>query len=110
MKRHTLSSRRPLLAGTILTAAALAACATGVAAQASAQTRSVDCRGTEQSCKAVVSLAGGASNERLRVALTGTNLKLISVTVRPHWVQGAYSLSRGRYTLGGSRYTTRLNA
>jgi hypothetical protein len=110
MKRHILSSRRPLLAGTILTAAALAAGATVFAAQASAQTRSVDCRGTEQSCKAVVSLAGGASNERLRVALTGTNLKLISVTVRPHWVQGGYSLSRGRYTLGGSRYTTRLNA
>jgi hypothetical protein len=102
--------RPSALAGTILTAVGLAACATVFAAQASGQTRSVECRGTEQSCKAVVSLAGGASNERLRVALPGTNLRLISVTVRPHWVQGAYSLSRGRYSLGGSRYTASLNA
>ena len=110
MKRRARSSRRPLLAGTILTATALAACATVFAAQAGAQTRSVECLGTDQSCKAVVSLAGGASNERLRVSLTGTNLKLISVTVRPHWVQGAYSLRRGRYSLGGSRYSATLNA
>jgi hypothetical protein len=108
MYRQVTSSRRPLLAGTILTTAALAVCATGFAAQASAT--SVDCQGTEQSCKAVVSLAGGASNERLRVALPGTNLKLISVTVKPHWVQGAYTLSPGKYSLGGSRYATRLNA
>jgi hypothetical protein len=110
MKRHARSSRRPLLAGAILTAAGLAAYATVIAAQAGAQTSSVECLGTGQSCKAVVSLAGGASNERLRVSLPGTNLKLISVTVRPHWVQGAYSLRRGRYSLGGSQYSATLNA
>jgi hypothetical protein len=102
--------RLTALAGTILTAVGLAAFATVFGAQASAQTRSVGCRGTEQSCKAVVSLAGGASNERLRVVLPGTDLRLISVAVRPHWVQGAYSLSRGSYALGGSRYIARLNA
>jgi hypothetical protein len=83
---------------------------TTFAAQASAQTRTVSCRGDDESCRAVVNLAGGAGNERLRVTLPGTSLKLISVTVRPHWVQGAYSLTRGRYSLGGSRYTARLNA
>jgi hypothetical protein len=83
---------------------------TTFAAQASAQTRSVSCRGDDESCTAVVNLAGGAGNERLRVTLPGTSLKLISATVRPHWVQGAYSLTRGRYSLGGSRYTARLNA
>jgi hypothetical protein len=98
------------LRGTIVTAAALVASATVFAGQASAQTTSINCRGTEQSCKAVVSLFGGASNERLRVALPGTTLKLISVTARPHWIQGAYSLSRGQYSVGGSRYTATLNA
>jgi hypothetical protein len=101
---------RLLLAGTFLTAASLVVLATGLAAQAGAQTRSVDCKGTDESCEAVVSLAGGAGNERLRVALPGTDLRLISVRVRPHWVQGAYTLSRGKYSLGGSRYATTLNA
>jgi hypothetical protein len=82
----------------------------GFAAQASAKTRTVTCQGTDQSCKAVVGLAGGASNERLRIALPGTSLKLISTTVRPHWVQGAYSLTGGRYSQGGARYTATLNA
>ena len=110
MNLYACSSRQRVLTGTILTAAALAAFATAFAAHASAQVRSIDCRGTERSCRAVVSLAGGASNELLRVDLPGTNLRLISVTVRPHWVRGAYSLSRGRYSLGGSLYSARLNA
>jgi hypothetical protein len=98
------------LASIIRITAALTASAFVFTAGAAAQTRSVDCEGSEQSCTAVVSLAGGASNERLRVALPGTDLRLISTSVRPHWVQGAYSLSRGRYSLGGSRYTATLNA
>jgi hypothetical protein len=110
MNLYVRCARRRALAGTILTTAAMAACATAFATQASAQVRSLDCRGSERSCRAVVSLAGGASNELLRVALPGTNLRLISITVRPHWIRGAYSLGRGRYSLGGSLYSVRLNA
>jgi hypothetical protein len=93
-----------------LTAVAVITLVTAFAAPASAKTRSVSCQGNDQSCKAVVGLAGGASNERLRIALPGTSLKLISTTVRPHWIQGAYSLTAGKYSLGGSRYTATLNA
>jgi hypothetical protein len=110
MSLYVRSSRPRVLAGTTLTVAALAAFATAFAPQASAQVTSLDCRGTERSCRAVVSLAGGASNELLRVALPGTNMRLISHTVRPHWIRGAYSLGRGRYSLGGSLYSARLNA
>jgi|SRR5215213_8973493 len=110
MDRYVCSSLSIRLAVVSVTAAALVACATVLAGQATAQTTSVSCRGSEQSCTAVVGLFGGASNERLRVALPGTTLQLVSVTVRPHWAQGAYSLSRGRYSLGGSRYTATLNA
>jgi hypothetical protein len=110
MHLHARASRPTAVAATILTTVAATALITTLAAQASAQTRTVACRGDDQSCRAVVGLAGGAGNERLRVALPGTSLKLISATVRPHWVQGAYSLTRGRYSLGGSRYTATLNA
>jgi hypothetical protein len=105
--RYVGSSLRIRLLGAL---AASVACAAALAIQASAATTSINCRGTDQSCKATVSLAGGAGNERLRVTLPGTNLKLSSVTVRPHWANGGYSLSGGRYSEGGSLYTATLNA
>ena len=52
-------------------------------------------QGGESTCTATFSLAGGASNKRLTVELPGTNLKLVAHVVTPHWVSGAYSLSRG---------------
>jgi hypothetical protein len=70
----------------------------------------VECRGSEQSCVATVSLAGGASNKKVLVELPGTNLKRVHVSVSPAWAHGAYSLSKGTYSLGGSLYTTTLNA
>lgn len=79
-------------------------------ARAPFETRSVTCRGGASSCTAVVSLAGGASNERLRIALSDTDLKLVGVSAKPAFVHGAYQLSRGTYSLGGSLYTTTLNA
>jgi hypothetical protein len=70
----------------------------------------VQCRGGESLCTAKVPLGGGASNENLFVELPGTDLRLVAQTVRPHWIQGAYSLTRGRYTTGGSVYRATLNA
>jgi hypothetical protein len=92
--------------------AALAAVATfGVASTASAAgTRTVVCRGNEMICSARVNLGGGASNVRLVVELPGTELKLVSKAVSPEWLHGAYSLTNGRYTTGGSVYTATLNA
>jgi hypothetical protein len=95
---------------------ALAGCALALAvvganaASAATKVRSISCRGGGDSCAAVVSLAGGASNVKLRIALSDTDLKLVSRAVKPSSVRGAYSLSKGSYSLGGSLYTVTLNA
>jgi len=80
------------------------------AASAKPKVRSITCKGGSSSCVATVGLAGGASNVKLKIALSDTNLKLVSVSVKPKEVKGAYSLSKGTYSLGGSLYTTTLNA
>lgn len=80
------------------------------AASAAPKVRSIACRGGGDSCAAVIGLAGGASNVKLRIALSDTNLKLVSRVVKPSSVRGAYSLSKGSYSLGGSLYTVTLNA
>ncbi len=97
---------------------ALACCTVPVAvlalgagtASAKQKVRSIDCKGGSSSCVATVGLAGGASNVKLRIALTDTNFRLVSVTAKPKEVKGAYSLSKGTYSVGGSVYTTTLNA
>ncbi|HMJ01417.1 MAG TPA: hypothetical protein VK506_00665 [Conexibacter sp.] len=105
--RSTTHRRRAL--GALLAAAVAALLALPAAASAAGSATAV-CRGGDSTCLATFSLAGGASNKRLTVELPGTNLKLVAHVVTPHWVAGAYSLSRGRYSLGGSVYTTTLNA
>ena len=95
-----------------LAAAALAAggLAAVTATGASAKTVPVKCRGGSSSCTATIGLAGGASNKKLMIALTDTNLKLVGASVKPSEVKGAYSLAKGGYSLGGSLYTVTLNA
>jgi hypothetical protein len=90
--------------------AGISASSAGAFSAHSARTRSITCRGGSESCSAVVSLAGGASNVRLRIALSDTDLKLIARSVKPSSIRGAYSLSKGSYSLGGSLYTVTLNA
>lgn len=97
-----------LLACCAVSAAVLASGAG--AASAKQKVRSITCKGGGNSCVATVGLAGGASNVKLRIALSDTNLKLVGVSVKPKEVKGAYSLSKGTYSLGGSIYTTTLNA
>jgi hypothetical protein len=93
---------------------ALASCAAalsiGATSASAAKVRSVTCRGASNSCSATIGLAGGASNVKLKIALTDTDLKLVGRVVKPSSVRGAYSLSRGSYSLGGSLYTVTLNA
>jgi hypothetical protein len=85
--------------------AALAASTDG-----SAVARTVQCRGTGDLCRARVSLAGGASNERVVIRLTDTDLRLVSVRPNRSYLRGAYLVSNGRFRLGGSLYTFTLNA
>lgn len=99
--------RRAAIAATLAATAALAA---SPGALAAGKTVNVKCRGGSSSCNAVISLTGGASNKKLRITLTDTNFKLVGVVVKPAEVRGAYSLSGGKYSLGGSVFTVTLNA
>jgi hypothetical protein len=100
--------RSLVLAGALL--ASIAATSAGAFSAQAAKTLSVACYGGGSSCSAVVSLAGGASNEKLRIELSDTDLKLTSAVAKPAFVHGAYQLSQGSYSLGGSLYTVTLNA
>jgi hypothetical protein len=99
-----------LAGGAAMAPGIASASASGPAAAAAGKTRQIKCRGGSNSCKAVVSLAGGASRVKLVIALSDTNLKLKSVVAKPKSVKGAYELSGGKYSLGGSVYTVTLNA
>jgi hypothetical protein len=105
---------RRLVRWVVLWVAALASfAATGAgasSAQSSGKTVSVACHGGGNSCSAAVSLAGGASDEKLRITLSDTDLKLTGTVGKPAFVHGAYRLSHGSYSLGGSLYTVTLNA
>jgi hypothetical protein len=98
------------LIGVLAGGAAIAPGIASPAASAAGKTRHIKCKGGPNSCKAVVSLAGGASRVKLVIALSDTNLKLKSVVAKPKSVKGAYQLSGGKYSLGGSVYTVTLNA
>jgi hypothetical protein len=90
--------------------AALISALAGSTDALAAQPKPIKCKGGSSSCVATISLAGGASNKKLRIALTDTDLKLVGVSVKPSEVKGAYNLSKGNYSLGGSLYTVTLNA
>ncbi|HTA05821.1 MAG TPA: hypothetical protein VK774_05620 [Solirubrobacteraceae bacterium] len=94
-----------------LASSAVAICAVAASTSASAaQPKPIKCKGGSNSCVATISLAGGASNKKLRIALSDTDLKLAGQSVKPAEVKGAYSLTKGSYSLGGSLYTVTLNA
>jgi hypothetical protein len=106
------------LAGTALCTLGLGLAAVGArtgsasaaAARAAGRSVSVSCRGGSDMCTAVLGLAGGASDEKVSIALSDTDLKLVGMVARPAFVHGAYLLSGGAYSLGGSLYTVTLNA
>jgi hypothetical protein len=94
-----------------LASSAVAICTVALSTNASAvQPKPIKCKGGATSCTATISLAGGASNKKLRIALSDTDLKLAGQTVKPSEVKGAYSLTKGSYSQGGSLYTVTLNA
>src|SRR5919109_503124 len=80
-----------------------------LAAPAAAQV-SRPCVGSDTICEATFSMSGGASNERLTVRLPDTDLRLLAVNANPAFAHGAYLLTRGRFSQGGSVYTAILDA
>ncbi|MDQ6915024.1 MAG: hypothetical protein M3155_04350 [Actinomycetota bacterium] len=103
MRSHLLRAALVALATTLLSAAlASSAVAAGSA--------TAPCRGSARLCTANFSLAGGASDKRLTVQLPGTSFVLLAANAKPAFVHGAYRLSAGRFSLGGSVYTVSLDA
>jgi hypothetical protein len=94
----------------VLAAMGAATPALGVSGRTAGKTVSVMCRGGGNACKAIVSVAGGASREKVRITLSDTDLKLARVVAKPKSIKGAYQLYGGKYSLGGSLYTVMLNA
>jgi D-alanyl-D-alanine carboxypeptidase len=70
----------------------------------------VRCRGGGDSCRARVSLAGGASNKNVVIRLSHRDLRLVSVRPNRRALRGAYGLSGQRLRAGGTKYVFRLNA
>lgn len=70
----------------------------------------VRCRGGSNACTARVGLAGGASNRRVVIQLTDSDLRLVSVRPNRASLRGAYSITRQRMRQGGSEYALTLNA
>jgi hypothetical protein len=98
-----LGSKRALV---VLIAGALAG---ALAAPAAAQV-SRPCVGSDTICEATFSMSGGATNEKITARLPGTNLRLLAVNANPAFAHGAYLLTRGRFSEGGSLYTATLDA
>jgi pimeloyl-ACP methyl ester carboxylesterase len=70
----------------------------------------VRCRGGAGSCRARVSLAGGASDKRVVIRLPDSDLRLVSARPNRRFLRGAYGLSGEHLRAGGSEYVFRLNA
>ena len=70
----------------------------------------VRCRGGANSCRARVSLAGGASDKRVAIELSDTDLRLASVRPNRDSLRGAYGLLGNHLRAGGSEYVFKLNA
>jgi len=70
----------------------------------------VRCRGGDDLCRAKVNLAGGASDKKVVIDLTDSDLRLVSVRSNRRSLRGAYGLSGQRLRAGGKKYVLRLNA
>jgi hypothetical protein len=70
----------------------------------------VRCVGTADYCGAAVSIAGGATNRAVTVALTDTNLKLVGVWAVPATSITRFRITKASFRLGGSQYRFTLNA
>jgi hypothetical protein len=99
------------LAALTTTAAAAAAAPASAQAHAVRQTRTVvHCTGGATSCTARVSLAGGASNERVVIQLPSTGLRLKSARPTSARLDGSYLISDQSSIAGGHKYAFTLSA
>lgn len=107
MHRFCKYARRSAVLGGVLAAGAI-----GAAPAAAAKVRHVTCRGNFDGCVASTSIAGGATNQTVVVALNDTDYKRAGRRVinLPGSAKGKVSMTNGRFSLGGSVFTFTLNA
>jgi hypothetical protein len=84
--------------------------ALGAAPPAKVGKRVVKCRGGARSCRATISLAGGARDRRIVIRLTDTDFLLRSIKAPPRRKHAAYGLTDGHFIHGGSDYVVTLDA
>jgi hypothetical protein len=70
----------------------------------------VRCRGGSDYCRARVSLAGGASNKKVVIRLSDSDLRLVSVRPNRRALSDAYGLVGQQLRAGGTRCAFSLNA
>jgi hypothetical protein len=107
LNRFAKYLRRSAVLGGVLAAGAIGAAPAGAAG-----VRNVNCRGNFDGCVASVSIAGGATNQTVRVVLNDTDYfragrRVINLPGSP---RGKVSMKNGRFSLGGSVFTFTLNA
>lgn len=96
---------------TALMAALPLAALTGVAAVgATAPATTVRCTGTATSCTATVSLAGGASNERVVIQLPQAGMRVKSLRPTSADLDGSYLISDQSSYAGGHKYAFTMSA
>lgn len=103
-------SRRATAAGVAVGLAGLGIAAVPVVQAQGGGSSTVRCRGDSEGCTARVSLTGGASNKRVTIRLTDSDLRLVSEKPNRRSLIGSYGLSRHVLREGGSEYAFTLNA
>ncbi len=78
--------------------------------ESAGRTTQVKCVGSTTSCTASVSLAGGASNEKVVITLPSTGMRLVSFKPTSPNLDGAYIVSHQASKAGGRQYTFTLSA
>jgi hypothetical protein len=90
--------------------AALAAMASLAAPALASAGRTVRCVGTGDYCGATVSIAGGAVNRVITVALSDADFSRVGIEVFPRTSRHRFTITHPSYRRGGSEYRFTLNA
>jgi hypothetical protein len=105
-----LMAALPLAALTSVAAVGAVAPANAEAHAVRQSTTTVRCTGTATSCTATVSLAGGASNERVMIQLPEAGMRVKSVRPTSADLDGSYLISNQSSTAGGHTYAFTMSA
>ena len=110
IRTAVLMASLPLAALTSVATVGAAAPANAEAHAVRQPTSTVRCTGSATSCVATVSLAGGASNERVVIQLPDAGMRLKSARPNSTNLDGSYLISDQSSSAGGHKYAFTLSA